>query len=116
MRLITIPQSIHTLITGSKGRHDAIYPALLAIINNVSAYLENLNTLSCVKLLQMFASMSSPSFLLASETNHDLLASLLESINSIIEHKYRGPCPRPLFVPGGAEWLKQKTRGFSQKS
>ncbi|GFP55542.1 protein HID1 [Trichoderma asperellum] len=33
--------------------------------------------------------MSSPSFLLANETNHSLLHSLLDSINSIIENKYR---------------------------
>lgn len=32
--------------------------------------------------------MSSPSFLLANETNHDLLQSLLEAMNAIIEHQY----------------------------
>ena len=32
--------------------------------------------------------MSSPSFLLANETNYALLQSLLESINAIIEHQY----------------------------
>ena len=82
--------SIHTLITGSKGKLDAIYPALLAIINNVAPYMENLNSVACVKLMQLFASMSSPSFLMANETNHTLLTSLLESINSIVEHKYSG--------------------------
>jgi High-temperature-induced dauer-formation protein len=80
--------SIHTLITGSKGKLDAVYPALLAIINNVAPHLENLNALSSLKLLQLYNSMSSPSFLLANETNHDLLASLLEAMNAIIEHKY----------------------------
>ncbi|MCJ1475810.1 hypothetical protein MMC13_004474 [Lambiella insularis] len=80
--------SIHTLITGSKGKLDAIYPALLAIINNIAAYLESLNFMSCLKLLQLFSSMSSPSFLLANETNHTLLMSLLETLNAIIEHKY----------------------------
>ena len=34
--------------------------------------------------------MSSPSFLLANETNYSLLQSLLESINAIIEHQYKG--------------------------
>lgn len=33
--------------------------------------------------------MSSPSFLLANDSNHDLLQSLLESLNAIIEHKYK---------------------------
>ena len=88
-------QSIHTLITGSKGKLDAIYPALLAIINNIAAYLENLNSLSCLKILQLYISMSSPSFLLANESNHILLTSLLEAINAIIEHKYRGKTFQP---------------------
>jgi hypothetical protein len=38
--------------------------------------------------MQLFNSMSSPSFLLANETNHSLLRSLLEAINAIIEHQY----------------------------
>lgn len=80
--------SLHTLITGSKGKLDTIYPALLAIMNNVSPYLENLNRLACLKLLQLYVRMSSPSFLLANESNHQLLTSLLHSINAIIEHKY----------------------------
>lgn len=80
--------SIHTLITGSKGRLDAIYSALLAIINNVAAYVQHLSAAASSTLLQLFASMSSPSFLLANETNHALLQSLLESINAVIEHQY----------------------------
>ncbi|MCJ1287629.1 hypothetical protein MMC26_006981 [Xylographa opegraphella] len=87
--------SIHTLITGSKGKLDAIYPALLAIINNIAAYLENLNSVTSLKLLQLFSSMSSPSFLLANENNHILLTSLLESMNAIIEHRYE---KNPRFV------------------
>ncbi|RMZ78807.1 hypothetical protein DV738_g3577, partial [Chaetothyriales sp. CBS 135597] len=80
--------SIHTLITGSKGRLEAIYPALLAIINNVSAYAQNLSMPTCSKLMQLFTSMSTPSFLLANETNHTLLQALLESLNAILEHQY----------------------------
>lgn len=80
--------SIHALITTSKGRFDAIYPALLATVNNVAPYLQDLKALSSHKLLQLFASMSAPSFLLANETNYALLQSLLESINAIIEHQY----------------------------
>lgn len=75
-------------MTGSKGKLDALYPALLAILNNIAAYAENLSPMTCVKILQLFASMSSPSFLLANETNHALLCSLLESINAVLEHKF----------------------------
>ena len=96
--------TIHTLITGSKGKLDAIYPALLAVINNVAPSLENINALSALKILQLYARMSSPSFLLANETNHDLLSSLLEAINSIVEHKYT---ENPKFI---AALLKHRSR------
>ncbi|KAF2663629.1 hypothetical protein BT63DRAFT_108320 [Microthyrium microscopicum] len=80
--------SIHTLLTTGKGRLEAIYPALLAILNNVAPYLENLARATSSKLLQLLASMSSPSFLFANETNHSLLQSLLEVLNAIVEHQY----------------------------
>lgn len=80
--------SIHNMITGSKGKLDAVYPALLAILNNIAAYSQHLSAATSSKLLQLFASMSSPSFLLANDTNHALLQALLESINAVIEHQY----------------------------
>lgn len=80
--------SIHNLITGSKGKLEAIYPALLAVINNMAAYAQRLSMASCTKLMQLFTSMSSPSFLLANDNNHTLLQALLESINTILEHQY----------------------------
>lgn len=82
-------QSIYNLITTSQGKLTAIYPALLAVINNIAPYLEGLNHVTATKLMQLFSSMSAPSFLLANDTNHDLLSSLLESISSIIEHQYK---------------------------
>ncbi|KAH6666887.1 high-temperature-induced dauer-formation protein-domain-containing protein [Halenospora varia] len=80
--------SIYNIITTSQGKLTAIYPALLAVINNVAAYLENLSASASSKLLQLFSSMSSPGFLLSNDSNHDLLQSLLESMNAIIEHQY----------------------------
>lgn len=67
----------------------AIYPALLAVINNIAAYMKGISITTSSRLLQLFASMSSPSFLLANETNHDLLRSLLEALNALIEHQYQ---------------------------
>ncbi|KAI0977374.1 high-temperature-induced dauer-formation protein-domain-containing protein [Xylaria arbuscula] len=81
-------QSIYNLITTSQGKLSAIYPALLAVVHNVAAYLEGISSTTCSKLLQLFNSMSSPSFLLANDSNHVLLSSLLESLNAIIEHQY----------------------------
>ncbi|KAL4805958.1 high-temperature-induced dauer-formation protein-domain-containing protein [Aspergillus unguis] len=80
--------SIHALITTSKGNLTAVYPALLAVINNIAPYVENLVPETCSKILQLFTSMSSPSFLLANESNHALLSSVLESINAILEHNF----------------------------
>ncbi|KAL7273727.1 hypothetical protein RUND412_003408 [Rhizina undulata] len=90
--------SIYSLITSSKGKLGAVYPALLAIIANVAPHIKNLSPTASSKLVQLFASISAPGFLLANESNHALLHSLLESINSIIEHQYAG-----LRVYGGDE-------------
>lgn len=87
---LTRSQSIHTLLTTSKGKVEAIYPALLAVINNIAPQVENLGRAPSAKLLQLFNLMSSPKFLLANETNHVLLQSLLEALNAIVEHRYEG--------------------------
>jgi hypothetical protein len=55
---------------------------------NVSPYLQNLSTTTSSKIISLFNSMSSPSFLLAKESNPALLHILLESINNIIEHQH----------------------------
>ena len=66
--------SIHTLITGSKGKLEAIYPALLAIINNMAAYVQHLSLATSTRLVQLLTSMSTPSFLLANEGQPRLVA------------------------------------------
>lgn len=91
-------KSIHTLILASKYKLDAIYPALLAVLNNIAPYLENIDRATSSKLINLFSYMSSPSFLLANETNHTLLQSLLESMNAIIEHQFRSMLSLALIV------------------
>ncbi|KAG6011550.1 hypothetical protein E4U54_008028 [Claviceps lovelessii] len=81
--------SIYNLITRSHGSFAAIYPALLAVINNIAPHVENLGASGSSQLMHLFSSMSSPSFLLANETNYQLLHSLMESISAIIDNKYR---------------------------
>ena len=85
-------KSIHTLITASSGKLDAIYPALLAIINNLAPHAEDLNATASLKLMQLFAIMSSPDFLFANDTNHELFKALLEAFNAIIEYQYESKC------------------------
>jgi hypothetical protein len=41
-------------------------------------------------LLNVFVSMSQPSFLLANETNHTLLFSLLDAMSALLEHQQEG--------------------------
>lgn len=77
-------------MTTSKGKLDTVYPSLLMIINNIAPYIEHISPTACSKIIQLFSAMSAPSFLLANETNHTLLASLLDFINAILEHKFAG--------------------------
>lgn len=81
--------SIYNLITRSQGSFAAIYPALLAVINNIAPHIENLGASGSSQLMHLFSSMSSPSFLFANENNHQLLHSLMESISAIIDNRYR---------------------------
>lgn len=72
----------------SKGHLDTVYPALLIILNNIAPYIKHISPSACSKIIQLFSSMSAPSFLLANETNHTLLASLLDFVNTILEHNF----------------------------
>ncbi|KAF2113853.1 high-temperature-induced dauer-formation protein-domain-containing protein [Lophiotrema nucula] len=107
--------SIYTLLTTSKGKLDAIYPALLAIINNIAAYIQNLGRAPSSKLLQLFASMSSPSFLFANESNHTLLQSLLEALNAMIEHQYQNN-PNLIYAIVRSQKRFQALRNFTLES
>ncbi|KAJ5223414.1 hypothetical protein N7468_007956 [Penicillium chermesinum] len=80
--------SVHALMTTSKGNLDTVYPALLIILTNIAPYVQNMSSTACSKVIQLFSSMSSPSFLLANETNHTLLASFLDFINAILEYNF----------------------------
>jgi High-temperature-induced dauer-formation protein len=55
---------------------------------NVSPYLKNLSTTTSSRLISLYNSMISPSFLLAKESNPALLHILLETLNNIIEHQH----------------------------
>ncbi|KTW29776.1 hypothetical protein T552_04096 [Pneumocystis carinii B80] len=81
--------SIYMLITTSKGALSCLFPYMLSILINIAPYAQNLSILSCTKLMQLFYSFSSFSFLLANENNHNLLRNLLEVFNRIIEHQMK---------------------------
>ncbi|KAK1060650.1 hypothetical protein LTR74_011665 [Friedmanniomyces endolithicus] len=79
--------SIHTLMTTTQGRPESIYPALLAIVNNIASNVRDLQRATSSKLLDLFISMSSPSFLLEKEPNHQLLMQLLQAMDAILEYQ-----------------------------
>lgn len=78
------------MLTTTKGRLESIYPALLAIVVNIAPFVRDLQRATSSRLLDLFVTMSSPKFLLANETNHTLLLSLLEALNAILDHQYEG--------------------------
>jgi hypothetical protein len=80
--------SLHTMLTTTKGRLESIYPALLAIVNNIAPYVQDLQRATCTKLVDLFISFSSPAFLLANESNHTLLLSLLEAMSAVLDHQH----------------------------
>jgi High-temperature-induced dauer-formation protein len=65
----------------------SLYPTFLRTLANVSPHLKSLSTSSSSKLISLFNSITSSSFLLAKESNPVLLHILLETITNIIEHE-----------------------------
>jgi hypothetical protein len=88
--ILIATQSIHTIFTTPKGRLEAVYPALLSIISNVAPYQLGLARATSSKMMDLFTLLSSPSFLLASESNHTLVMKLLDAINSILDNHLKG--------------------------
>ena len=80
--------SVHNLITAGKGKLETTYPALIAILNNIAAYVEGLSQASSVKLMQLFNIFSTPKNLFSDKSKHQLLHSLLEVFNAILEHQH----------------------------
>ena len=83
-------QHIQGLLTSSNRALESLHPALLAIVSNIAPHVQGLQRATSSMLLNMFVSLSQPLFLLANETNHLLLSSLLDAINAILEHQYQG--------------------------
>lgn len=88
-------------MTTTQGRLESIYPAQLAIINNIAAYVRDLQRATSSKLLDLFASLSAPAFLLEKESNHHLLEQLLQAINTVLEHQLEGMPPVGLCAVSG---------------
>ncbi|CCG85129.1 Putative uncharacterized protein [Taphrina deformans PYCC 5710] len=80
--------SIYSLIATSKGQLVSLYSALFMTLSNIAPYIRNISVVASSKLIQLFSSISQPSFLFANDSNFRLLQYILEVINSIIEHNF----------------------------
>jgi hypothetical protein len=89
-RSLNPSQSIHTIFTTPKGRLEAVYPALLSIINNIAPYQLDLARATSSKIMDLFTLLSSPTFLLANESNHSLVMRLIDAINGILDNHVKG--------------------------
>ncbi|KAI8347275.1 high-temperature-induced dauer-formation protein-domain-containing protein [Mortierella sp. GBAus27b] len=79
--------SVHNLISTTKRTLRSLYPALISTLSNVSPYLKNISPLASNRLLQLTTSFASPSFLLAEESNHELLSILLDTVCTILYYQ-----------------------------
>ncbi|KAF9421945.1 hypothetical protein BGZ94_008699 [Podila epigama] len=87
--------TVHHLITTTKRGLRALYPAFVATLANISPQLKNTSSLAASRLLQLTTSFASPAFLLAEESNHELLGTLLDTICSVL---YYHPADNPCLV------------------
>ncbi|KAI9726030.1 MAG: hypothetical protein M1828_002038 [Chrysothrix sp. TS-e1954] len=85
--------SIHRLITETHRKLDALYPALLAILNNIAPHACDLSSAASSRMMQLVTLMSNSDFIFANDSNQLLLRSLLEAVNAIVENQYDRNAP-----------------------
>lgn len=83
-------QHLYTLIFSTKGSLNAIYPAFVLTITNISPFLKNPSIKTSTRLTQLFLAMSTPTFLLSDEANPRLVYYILEALNNVIQHQLSG--------------------------
>lgn len=83
-------QHLYTLIFSTKGAFNAIYPAFILTIDNISPFMKNPSIKSSTNLLQLFMAISNPGFLLSDEANPRLVFYLLEAFNNVIHSQLNG--------------------------
>ncbi|KAH8554602.1 high-temperature-induced dauer-formation protein-domain-containing protein [Umbelopsis sp. PMI_123] len=107
--------SIYNLIASTRGALSTLYPALILIIANVSPYLKNLSVSSSSKLVSLFSSFTAPGFLLADDSNHNLVEYILESFNNIIQYQFTDN-PNLIYAMIRAHIKFEKLRDFTLAS
>lgn len=92
IRVLCLLQSIYSLIFSTRGALNAIYPAFILTLTNISPYLKNPSIRSSTRLVQLFLAMSAPSFLLSDEANPRLVYYLIEAFGNVLQYQL-SDCP-----------------------
>ncbi|KAI0807242.1 high-temperature-induced dauer-formation protein-domain-containing protein [Fomes fomentarius] len=79
-------QSVYSMVATTSGSLNSLYPALIIALSNSAPYFKNLSVKSSARLLQLFTSFSSPTFLLSDEGHPRLLFFMLEAFNGVVLH------------------------------
>lgn len=78
------------IITTGHQRLQPLFECLLTILANISPYIKTLSMTAACKLLHLVEAFSTPWFLLANRTNHQLVFFLLEMLNNLIQYQFDG--------------------------
>ncbi|CCD72276.1 Protein HID1 [Caenorhabditis elegans] len=81
---------IHKLITTGNYRLQTLFDCFLTIMVNVSPYMKSLSMVAANKLVHLVEAFSTPWFLFSSPTNPQLVFSLLEVFNNVIQYQFDG--------------------------
>ncbi|RKP38976.1 high-temperature-induced dauer-formation protein-domain-containing protein [Dimargaris cristalligena] len=79
--------TFYTLITTTKTIHAALHPTMLMVLRNIAPYLKGLTPFASDKLMRLLTIYSSPTVLLANESNYRSLLYVLEIINYVIYYQ-----------------------------
>ncbi|KOS18757.1 Ubp5-interacting protein [Escovopsis weberi] len=87
---------LYTLMSTSQGNFAPVYPAVLAVINNIAPHIQGLSAAGSTQLMHLFSSMSSPS-------NPELILSILGS-------RKRIEALRSFTLESGREEMERRNR------
>jgi len=80
----------HKIITTGHQRLQPLFECLLTILCNISPYLKTMSMTAACKLMHLVEAFSTPWFLMANKTNHNLVFFLLEMLNNLIQYQFDG--------------------------
>ncbi|TCD66472.1 hypothetical protein EIP91_001352 [Steccherinum ochraceum] len=76
--------AIYCMIATTSGTLSSLYPAFVIALANSAPYFKHLNINASARLVQLFTTFASPSFLLVDEGHPRLLYFMLEVFNSVV--------------------------------